>query len=75
MKYILFIFLTSCASLLPDTYVSGEQYEFCSKACISYGGIASAGKTMLGDKKSCLCKNRTVIDYETKVKMTESGDE
>jgi len=74
MKFIALFFLTGCATLLPDTYLKKDQYEFCTKACAQYEGLAAAGKTMLGDKKSCICQNNIVIDYDTKFHSSKKDD-
>lgn len=74
MRFIfLILLLTGCISL-PDTYLSTTHYEFCVKACSQYQGLAFAGKTMLGDKKSCICKNNIVIDYDAKLVTNKSED-
>lgn len=65
MRVVFCLFLTGCASLMPDTYLSPSQFEFCTNACKQYGGLGAAGKTLVGDKKSCICKNNTNIDYES----------
>ena len=67
MKYLILLFLSGCATLIPDTYLSTEQYDFCQKACTQYGGLTHAGKTILGDKKSCICKNDVIIDYNAEI--------
>lgn len=67
MKYLILFFLSGCATLIPDTYLSVEQYEFCQRACTQYGGLTHAGKTMFRDKKSCLCKNDVIIDYGAQI--------